>query len=410
MKIGLVCPYNMFEHSGGVNQVVIHLAEGLRKKGHKVKIITSRPVSFKDDPPDDYILLGRCRRMNTGFGTVGDVTFELDNDEVKAVIEKEKFDVINFHEPWVPMLARQILPISNAAHVATFHANLSENLAAKSFVNVFLPYGRGIGEQMHVLTAVSPAAASTLINKGPENALVKDIQYIPNGIDLKVYKPYKHRISLSGPGTQTIVYVGRLERRKGAEWLVRAFGELVKEMPNTHLIIAGKGSRANRLKEIIDDLKIPNVTFAGYVDDERKRYLIGNADIFCSPAMFGESFGIVLLEAMAMGTPVIAGNNIGYATVLEGHGRLSLVDAEATSDFANRLAVFLSDNEIRRLWIDWATTEVKQYDYRRITNLYEKVYAEAITKAKLAKHLKNGKNGRSLKSLGRRLFIRRHTR
>lgn len=409
MKIGLVCPYNMFEHSGGVNQVIMCLADGLVKKGHIVKIITPRPVKFEGEVPENYILLGKSRRMNSGFGTVGDVTIEIDNGEVKEVIAKENFDVINYHEPWAPMLARQILPYSTGANVGTFHANLTENLAAKSIVNILQPYGGAIVEQMHIITAVSPAAARALTNKASGHALVEDIRFIPNGIDLSIYKPYKHRVELSGPNTKTIVYVGRLEKRKGSDLLLRAFAELLKEKPNTYLIIAGKGSKITQLKQTIKELNIKNVSFNGYIDDERKRYLIGNADVFCSPAMFGESFGIVLLEAMAMHTPVIAGNNSGYSTVLKDHGRISLIDAESTIDFSNLLAIFLEDKAIRRLWTHWAASEVKQYDWPKVVAMYEKVYVEAIKKYKLTKHLNNkGKNGRNLKNLGSRLFIRRH--
>lgn len=412
MKIALVCPYNMFEQSGGVHQLVTHLADGLRKKGHKVTIITSRPVRYYEPAPEGYLLLGKSRRMNTGFGTVGDVTFEIDNQEVKAAIEKEDFDVINFHEPWVPILARQILPYSKAAHVATMHANLTENLAAKSFVTVFTPYGRDIIEKMHILTAPSEAAASALISKEPQNPLVKNIRYVPNGIDLKLYKPLKKRIALNGPGTKTIVFIGRLEKRKGAEWLVKAFSELVKEMPNAHLMIAGKGSRLSKLHELVDDFKIPNVSFPGYIDDERKRHIMSNADLFCSPATFGESFGIVLLEAMGMGIPLVAGNNMGYKTILTNEGRLGLVDPEATSDFANRLFIFLSDEKIRRLYRDWELREVKKFNYPKVVDQYEAVYKDAInamTDARSAKAAED-ENGRKTRKTLRRFFVRRHTR
>lgn len=215
MRIALVCPYNMFEEAGGVMQVVLHLHDGLVKKGHYVRIITPKPAGFKGDNPKDYILLGTSTRFNPGMGTSGTWTFDIDTQEVKRVLEEEKFDVINFHEPWAPILARQILPMSNAAHVGTFHANLMDSVAAKSIVNLFMPYGRGIGEKLHLMTAVSPAPASLLIDKDPDHHLVKNIQYIPNGIDLNVYKPLKNVKPLSGAGTKTIVYVGRLEKKEG---------------------------------------------------------------------------------------------------------------------------------------------------------------------------------------------------
>lgn len=412
MRIGLVCPYNMFDHPGGVQQLVTHLADGLVKKGHSIKIITPRPVKFHGEVPERYILLGTSRRVRSGLSTMGDVTFEIDNSQVEAVLENEKFDVINFHEPWSPVLARQILGRSSAAHVGTFHANLDDSIAGKSYVNMFVPYGRAISEKMHLFTAVSRASAAVLINKGADEELVKNIKFIPNGIDLKLYKPHKKPTPLSGPDSKTILYVGRLERRKGVEWLIRAFSLLIKEMSNAHLIIAGEGNRRNYLEQLVETLGVDNVEFVGYVSNEHKRYLMGNADLVCSPAMFGESFGIVLLEAMAMGTPLVAGRNSGYINVLTGHGRLGLVDSEATEDFAGRLSIFLDDEAVRRLWRDWALKCVKQYDYGVVIDRYEAVYKEALAiaqKGQATKQLKD-ENGKKKRKIVSRLFVRRHPR
>src|SRR4051794_21723409 len=109
MKIGLVCPYNMFEHAGGVHQLVIHLADGLRQKSHTVKIITPRPAGYDGPVPENYILLGTSTKFNPGMGTVGTWTYDIDKKAVQQLLDEEKFDVINFHEPWAPILARQIL-------------------------------------------------------------------------------------------------------------------------------------------------------------------------------------------------------------------------------------------------------------------------------------------------------------
>lgn len=414
MKIALVCPYNMFERAGGVHQVIIHLHDGLVKKGHSVKIITPRPPKYKSDAPKDYILLGTSSKFNpgVGMGTNGAWTFDIDNKEIKAVLSREKFDVINFHEPWAPILARQMLPLSKAAHVGTFHANLADSAAAKYLVNIFLPYGRGIGQKMHAITAVSPAPAALLINKATnksEKEQVKNIRYIPNGVDLSVYKPLKKRTALNGPGTKTIVYVSRLEKRKGAEWLIRAHALLVDQIPEAHLVIAGSGALYNNLEELTKSLNLNNVHFPGYVDEDEKRRLMGNADLFCVPALFGESFGIVLVEAMAMGTPVIGGNNLGYINVLSGHGRLGLVDPKATEDFANRLAIFLTDRQLQKSFRNWELNEVKKYDYAKIVDQYEAAYIEALAKWRAERHL-NGESAKSEKrfaKLARRLSLRR---
>lgn len=412
MKIALVCPYNMFERAGGVYQVIIHLHAGLVKKGHVVKVITPKPAGFRGRIPEDYILLGTSRTFNGGFGTAGNWGMEFGGSEIEAVLQKEKFDVINFHEPWAPMLAWQMLGYSTAAHVGTFHANLVDSVAAKSWVNMFIPYGRSIGNKMHVITAVSPAPAALLISKASKKAekeQAANIRFIPNGIDLSVYKPYKKRLPLNGPGTKTIVFVGRLEKRKGVEWLIKAFVLLAAKMPNAYLIIVGEGGQLDSLEEQVRSTKLRNVHFVGYVDDEEKRRLIGNADLFCSPALFGESFGIVLVEAMAMGTPVIGGNNLGYINVLRGHGRLGLVDPKAAEDFANRLCVFLTDEELKKSFRHWELNEVKKYDYPKIIDQYEAAYQDALARWRTQQHLngENAKNGKKIAKLARRFLLRR---
>src|SRR4051812_21937901 len=124
MRIALVCPYNMFERAGGVQQQVIHLYRELKKRGHTVKVITPKPIGFEGDVPEDYILLGSLTNFNpfnSSMATSGTWSFDADADTVKAIFNKQKFDVLHFHEPWAPILGRQILQHSTAAHVGTFH-------------------------------------------------------------------------------------------------------------------------------------------------------------------------------------------------------------------------------------------------------------------------------------------------
>ncbi len=412
MKIALVCPYNMFERTGGVQQLVTHLHDGLVQKGHIVKVITQKPSGFSGKIPDDYILFGVSRNFNGGLGVSGNWGMPSDGDEIGSILRKEKFDVINFHEPWMPILAWQMLKHSKAAHVGTFHANLIDSTAAKSWVNVFLRYGRGIGQKMHVLTAVSPAPAALLLNKAntvAEKKLISNIKYIPNGIDLKHYKPPKKRLPLNGPDTKTIVYVGRLDQRKGVDMLIKAFGIIQKQLPNTYLIIAGEGPKRTKLEQQAKYLKINNIHFTGYVDEVEKRRLMGNGDVFCAPATYGESFGIVLVEAMAMGTPVVAGRNAGYINVLSGHGSIGLVDPKATEDFANRIMIFMSDDKLAGMLRSWGLREVKKYDYPIIINQYLAAYREALVAVTDERNGK-AKDEPKQKKLFRRILVRRQPR
>lgn len=415
MKIALVCPYNMFERTGGVQQLITHLADGLRIKGHTVKIITPRPISYKSKVPKDYILLGSTRNFKGGFGTSGNWGSTLNINEVQRVLKSEEFDVINLHEPWVPMIGWQILNFSEAAHVGTFHANLIDNAAGKFWINTFYPIGKQLVEKLHILTAPSHVPAAMLIAKASEDNelhqfLVNNFKYIPNGVDLKKYSSLKSRTQLSGKDTKTIVYVGRLEKRKGVEFLIEAFNLLVQEMPNVHLIVAGKGGKLNELKRLVEYNKTPNITFPGFVSDKEKVRLFGNADLVCVPAMYGESFGIVLVEAMAMGAPVIAGANLGYKSVMTGHGRIGLVDAESVDDFANRMAVFLSEPSIEKMMREWGVQEAKKYEYDNVIKQYEDAYKEAIKicnqrKAEAAKKRENGR----AKKIFNRILIRRQS-
>lgn len=418
MKIALVCPFNMLDRPGGVPQVVMHLHDGLKKNGHEVKIITQRPSSFKGEPPEDYVLFGITRTFKGGLGTEGNWGMPSDGEEIARFFKKERFDVVNFHEPWVPWLAWQIVRNSKAAYVATFHANLIDTVAGKAWTSrIFTPIGRPFLEKMHLFTATSPASAGMLISLvnmklAHDRHMIETLKYIPCGVELSVYKPVKKRLSLSGPNTKTILYIGRIEKRKGVDWLIAAFRELVKQMPRAHLIIAGSGLRAKKLKQLVESENIPNISFPGYVTDNEKLRLLSNADLACFPSTYGEGFGIVLLEAMAVGTPLLAGNNLGYINVMRGHGRIGLVEPQATKDFANRMAVFLSDEQQRKLMTSWALSEVKKYDYPKIINQYEAAYAEALAKWRAQWHLKedNGKNDKGFWKTGRRLFVRRRAR
>lgn len=377
MKIALVCPYNMIERAGGVGEVVINLHSYLVRRGHQVKIITPRPTGFKGTVPQDYILLGTSAKFNAGLSTDGTWTFNIDSKDIKEVLGREKFDVINFHEPWAPILARQILPLSDAVHVGTFHANLTDSVAAKSLVNLFQPYGRSIGDKLDLITAVSPAPAAVFLEKDPTNRLVKTIKYIPNGIEVKKYRT-KPPMAVKHPAKKTILFIGRLEGRKGVKYLLRAYNELAQRRDDVQLLIAGSGPDEKKLRNFVDEMAIPRVTFLGFISEQDKIHHLHRADVFCSPATHGESFGIVLLEAMAAGCPVVAGDNVGYQSVMKDTGMISLVNPRDMVDFSRRLEIMLFNEDLRKLWLRWARRYVRNFDYRIVVAQYEQAYKEAM--------------------------------
>jgi phosphatidylinositol alpha-mannosyltransferase len=174
------------------------------------------------------------------------------------------------------------------------------------------------------------------------------------------------------------LFIGRLERRKGVKYLLQAYQLLAQDNPNVRLVIAGDGPDREKLELLAEDLQLPNVSFLGYVSEDLKLELLAEADIFCSPAIFGESFGIVLLESMATGTVCIAGNNSGYIDVMKDIGALSIVNPYDTEEFARRINLLLEEPALREVWRTWAMDYISQFNYPKIVDQYEELYIDAL--------------------------------
>ncbi len=370
MKIGLVCPYNI-NKQGGVLEVVLALKSGLEERGHKVKIITPQPRNkVPIIHPDDIIFFGSSTDFRSPSHTTAQVSSIAGIEHLDDILETEQFDILHFHEPWVPFLSRQILQRSTSVNIATFHAKIPETLMSRTVIKVVTPYLKSVMRYLHVYTAVSDSGAEYVAGLTDE-----PITIIPNGIDLKKYNQVKPKKEHK---TKTILYVGRLERRKGVKYLLQAYQLLAQDNPDIKLLIAGDGPDREKLELLTEDLHLPNVTFLGYVTEELKLELLAEADLFCSPAIFGESFGIVLLEAMATGAVCVAGNNSGYSDVMQELGGLSIVNPLDAQEFARRLDLLLNRDDLRALWQSWAVEYVKQFSYPHIVDRYEELYIEAL--------------------------------
>lgn len=367
MKIGLFCPYDMFK-GGGVQEYVTAIQHELLGRGHQAIIMTPQPRKYEGQQPEGMIFVGGSADFKSPLHTVVQVSMSANTDLLDEVFEREKFDVLHIHEPWIPIVSRQLLTRSTAANIGTFHARLPDTRVSKTLEKVITPYTRSILKYIDVFTAVSDPASQYLRQ-------LSDItpQLIPNGVDLTKYKP-DPAAKLENP---TIFFVGRLEKRKGVKYLIRAFKLVREAVPNARLIIGGAGPDKEKLEELVSEEQIGGVTFLGYVSDVDKIRYLQSADVFCSPALYGESFGIVLLEALACGKPIVAGANPGYSGVLKDTGALGLVNPKDTEDFARRLTTFLTDRELQKLWSKWALNYVKQFDYRKIVDTYEKLYEQA---------------------------------
>jgi len=373
MKIALVSPYD-FAYPGGVANHISALERLFTQMGHEVKVIA--PVSKVISTfGDRFIPIGKPRSIPTS-GSIARVTISLRlASRIKAVLDEEKFDIIHLHEPFMPMLCTAVLRFSNTANVGTFHA-----VHGKPGYN----FGKPISTIM-LRRRVRKLDGKTAVSKPAMEFARKHVPgyytIIPNGVDLDHFSPNVSPIDEFCDGKVNILFVGRLEKRKGVGYLLKAYKRVRQEIPNSRLIIVGPGTRLRgKYERQVKRSGLKDVVFVGYVSyDELPRYY-ETADIFCAPAVGWESFGIILLEAMAMGKPIIASNIDGYASLVTHGVEGLLVPPKDEEMLAQALITLMANESLRREM--GARGRVKAADYswehiaRRVLNYYVRVLSE----------------------------------
>jgi len=368
MKIGLVSPYD-FASPGGVTDHVQHLARQLRQHDHAVRIFAPSSRADIDFDTREFYRIGTpiAVPVNDSVARIT-LSFHLAN-QVAAIIEEERFDVLHFHEPLMPALPITMLQTSTTVNVGTFHAFAHSNIGYS--------YGRGILQpyldRIHRGIAVSEPARSFFNRYFPDFPL----RVIPNGIDVKVFTPGLSPIRHLRDDCVNILFVGRLEKRKGLGDLLRGYEFMRARVPQSRLIIVGDGPLRGKVESYITRHRVPNVVLAGYVPDSVKPRYYSSADIFCAPATGAESFGIVLLEAMASGLPVVATEVPGYMSVLE-PGRDSLtVRPKGWAELGAALIILARDAELRRRMGAYGHEKARRYAWETVASQVIEVYEEA---------------------------------
>ncbi|MDP2917405.1 MAG: glycosyltransferase family 4 protein, partial [Dehalococcoidia bacterium] len=309
MKIALVSPYD-FAYPGGVARHITCLDKHFTGMGHQVKIIapSSGPV---DEFGGRFIRLGTPHPVPSS-GSIARVTLSLNLDsKIKALLDEEKFDIIHMHEPLVPTLCTSMLRLSDTVNIGTFHA-----FNTKPSYRWAQPFAKLLMERwyrrLHGKIAVSQPAQD-FANKHFRGTY----HIIPNGIDVKHFSPDVPPIEEFCDGKLNILFVGRMEKRKGVRYLLQAYPQVKQKFPNSRLIIVGPGTRLrHKYEKYVGNNGLKDVVFTGLVSYKDLPRYYKCADVFCAPATGAESFGIILLEAMAVGKPVVATNIPGYASVV----------------------------------------------------------------------------------------------
>ena len=382
MKIALVSPYD-FAYPGGVTNHISYLEHHFTRMGHEVKIIApaSKAVS---NLGDRFILIGKPRPIPAS-GSIARITISpWLSSRIKATLDQEKFDVIHLHEPLMPMLCTTVLRLSNRPNMGTFHAS-----GARSWYNYGTPLAKLLlskwFRKLDGKIAVSELAMDCINKHFPGYYNI-----IPNGVDLEHFSPDVSPIEEFCDGKLNILFAGRLEKRKGLNYLLKAYQQVKQEVPDSRLIVVGPGIRLRRKYEKqVKRSDLKDVVFVGYVsDDELPRYY-KTADIFCAPATGWESFGIILLEAMAVGKPIVASNVEGYASLITHGAEGWLVPPRDEQALAQSLITLLRDEPLRQEMGAKGRLKAQNFAWenvaQRILDYYTRVLSESPWKERPSK-------------------------
>lgn len=360
MRIGMVCPYS-FDVPGGVQSHVLQLAEVMRAGGHYVSVLAPSSPHVK---LPDYVVSGGKAVPIPYNGSVARLRFgPATHRKVKRWLMLGEFDVLHLHEPNAPSLSMLALQAAEGPIVATFHTSTTKSLTLSVFQGILRPFHEKI---------VGRIAVSDLARRWQMEALGSDAVEIPNGVDVPSFANAARLEGYPRPG-RSVLFLGRFdEPRKGMPVLLGALPKLVRRFADIEILIVGRGDE-DALREEAGDLA-GHLRFLGQVDDEAKASAMRSADVYCAPNLGGESFGIVLVEAMAAGTPVVASELDAFSRVLDGGQAGRLVPVGDADALADALIEVLADAALREKYIDAATQRVARYDWSVVAGQIMRVY------------------------------------
>jgi phosphatidylinositol alpha-mannosyltransferase len=371
VKICLVSPYD-WTVQGGVNNHIRHLAEQFVDRGHAVHIVAAGSKAAKSDLCP-ITTIGRPIPLRVS-GSVARITLSLRvAGKVRRLLDENDFDIVHVHEPFMPNLPITFLRYSTAVNVGTWHAARESNF--------FYVYGRRLIKRWQAKLdgkiAVSQAAVKHINKYFPGYYNI-----IPNGVDIEHFEAEAAPLPEFMDGRRNVLFVGRPEKRKGLKYLVRAFVGVQRELPDTRLIVVGAGN-FDRYERAVHHARLQNVRFRANVPfDELPRYH-HSSHVFCAPNTGFESQGIVLLEAMAAGMPIVASNIDGFAGVVTHGVEGLLVQPEDPQALADALVELLRDPERCRAMGACGRERSHFYSWDRVGQQVLSYYERLIYERKL---------------------------
>lgn len=371
MKILLVTPFDL-SCPGGVNEHIHHLDHQLQQLGHSTGILAPRSFWSGDEDDGHTFRVGRAISIPAN-GSKARVTLSpFISGKIKRFLEREKFDVIHLHDPLIPTLPLTVLRFSEAVNVATFHGSRSSQWGYNIGYKLGKPVLTRFVNKLHRRIAVSRTARNFIHSYYPG-----DYSVIPNGIDYDAFSPEVPPHPSIASDEPTVLFVGRYdEPRKGLRYLIEAFVQVQQSIPTCRLIVVGPGEPV-RYQRMIQYHGLRNVSFTGPVPKSELPRYYAACDVFCAPSTRGESFGIVLLEGMAAGKPVVATDIDGYRAVVRNNQEGLLVEPKEPASLAAALTRVLEDQKLAsRLGIA-GRERARDFSWPIVAQRIVECYAEA---------------------------------
>jgi phosphatidyl-myo-inositol alpha-mannosyltransferase len=366
VKIALICPYDWTRH-GGVRAHVANLAEYL-SADHEVRVFAPSGLPMREH---------RVQRVGRPVpipynGSIAPVVLSpLAARRLITALDAFRPHVLHVHEPLAPILSLAVTGFGPHPLVGTFHAWS----ASGKLYRAVSPMGRRLVRRLDARLAVSPAAQQYAA--GALGLPMGAFRVVPNGVNVEAFAAAEPLGDLADHERPLLLFVGRLEPRKGLDVLVRTFLRLRSRMPRLRLCVVGEGPERDRCQQMIPPSIRPDVLFVGRVAQEDLARYHASADLFVSPATGGESFGIVLLEAMAAGLPIVASDIPGYRTVMKDGRQGRLVPPNDAFALADAVATLLANDRLRRAMAEEGRQTAAEHGWavigRRILEVYRSV-------------------------------------
>lgn len=370
MKVALIS-IHPFTEEGGVKTHILNLYEEFKRKGAETKILVPRAKIFEKYKLEDIVLLGTSLKIEFGAG-ISDLIFNFTPFSIERVLFREKFEILHFHNfsfPGSPQILLSPLSFSTK-NILTFHSNVerSKFLTKYPFFIDLLNYFCNL--RIHGLILVSKVLLKFFEKyKGP-------IKIIPNGISLEKFNPKIPPLKKFSDSMFNILFVGRIEERKGLLYLLRAFKILKRKYKNLRLIVVGDGPDKKISEDFVKRERLKDVFFEGEISVEKVPFYYASCDIFCAPSIFGESFGIILLEAMACQKPVVCFDIDAFLEVTKGGKGVLLAKNKNFFDLAKKIEVLILNKNLRKKLAIEGRNLAKEYSWEKIAKEVLSFYQE----------------------------------